>query len=489
MAVDNKAIAEGVLAAVGGPENVGSATHCMTRLRLTVKDKSLVDEDATKAVKGVLGAVWAGPQFQVIIGQNVPKVYAEVTSMGVAGGGSVDENLDDAVKEPLTPKKVWNNALDFLSGSMVQLIPLMMAGGLFRTFAVVLGPTMLNVLAEDSAAYIFFNTIMYDAAFYFLPIYLGFCACRKIGATPVLGALMGGILISPGIIAAASEGGSGVISVYGIEIAAANYSQSVLPIMLSVPCIYFIEKWIKMWMPDALSTIFTPFLTMVIVVPISLIILAPLGALIGNGIGAALFGLADFGGVFTFLVMAVIGALWQLFVVAGMHMPIIMVAIVQLAQAGMDPVIFVSTNCAMWAVWGCVLGAALRLRDKEEKSLCWGYLVAAVLGGVTEPGLFGVVLRYRRTMLGMFAGGAAGAVLSGLLGVVVYPGGGATNFLIALQYMQGGTQNLICMLIGAACSIVVACIVVMMFGFTAEELGTSEEEAEVDAVVPGTMDY
>ncbi len=92
-------------------------------------------------------------------------------------------------------------------------------------------------------------------------------------------------------------------------------------------------------------------------------------------------------------------------------------------------------------------------------------------------------------MFGMFAGGAAGAVLSGLLGVVVYPGGGATNFLIALQYMQGGTQNLICMLIGAACAIVVACVVTMMFGFTKEELGETEAQAEVDAVVPGTMDY
>ncbi|MGL5173125.1 MAG: PTS transporter subunit EIIB, partial [Olsenella sp.] len=184
MAADNAKIAEEVLAAVGGKENITSATHCMTRLRLTLKNKEALDEDAVKNVTGVLGALWSGTQYQVIIGQNVPKVYDALLAKGITGGGAVDENLDaDLVKEKLTPAVIGNKILDYLSGSMVQLIPLIMAGGLFRTFAVVFGPTMLNIISADSATYTFFYTTLYEAAFHFLPIYLGYACAKKMGAS------------------------------------------------------------------------------------------------------------------------------------------------------------------------------------------------------------------------------------------------------------------------------------------------------------------
>lgn len=484
MAVDNRKIAEGVLDAVGGTGNIASATHCMTRLRLTIKEKDAVDEAKVKAVKGVLGLKWVGDQCQVIVGQNVPKVYAAVCDMGVKGAGSVDEKLDaPAAKEPLTVKGVWNAILDYMSGTMVQAIPILMGGGLFRTFAVILGPQLLNVISADSAAYIFFNDIMYEASFYFLPIYLGYCAAKKLGCSPVLGMMAGGMLMAPSVIAAAGEGGSGIISVYGIEIAAANYSQSVLPIILTMPLLNVVEKFMKRHVPDVLSTIFTPFFTMIVVVPISFIVLAPIGNLIGNGIANGLFALADLGGIGILIVMAILGAFWQLFVVAGMHMPVILLAQVTIMQVGYDPFVFVSTNAAMFAVWGCAIGAFLRLRDKDEKSMAAGYVVAALVGGVTEPALFGVLMRYRRTMLGMFVGGAVSAVVQGIMGVTYYIAGGGTNFLVFLNYLPGGTQNLVFSLIGCVIAVVVAAVVTYLFGFTKEELG--EVSSDGDAVAGG----
>lgn len=149
MAVDNKQIATDVLELVGGAENVSVATNCMTRLRLTLKDNSKADVEKIKKVKGVLGCQFAGSQLQVIIGQNVPKVLAEFVAIsGVKQGEAVDENLD-APKEKFELKNLPNIILDYLSGSMTQLIPLLMAGGLFRTIAAVLGPTMLGVLSAD----------------------------------------------------------------------------------------------------------------------------------------------------------------------------------------------------------------------------------------------------------------------------------------------------------------------------------------------------
>lgn len=482
MAVDNKQIARSVLELVGGASNVTTATNCMTRLRLTLKDNNLADIEKIKKVKGVLGAQFSGSQLQVIIGQNVPKVLDEFIAIsGVARGAEVKENLD-APKEKITLKAIPGILLDYLSGSMTQLIPLLMAGGLFRTIAAVLGPTMLGVLSDTDPTYTFLYTTLYEATFTFIPIYLGYAAAKKIGASPVLGMLLGGALMAPSVVSAASEGGSGIISVYGIQIAAANYQQTVLPIILSVPVLYFIEKFFRKHMPDVLSTVFTPFCTMIVTIPIAFIILAPIGNEIGNVIANALFGLADMGGIAVFVVMAILGAFWQLFVVAGMHMPVILLAQVQIIAAGYDPFVFVSTNCAMTAVWGCAFGAFLRMRNPDEKGLAIGYVISAIAGGVTEPALFGILLRFRRTMLGMFIGGAIGAVFSGIVGVTYYMAGGASNFLVFTNYLQGGQMNTVLAIAGMAISFVIAAIVVYIMGFTKEELAEMDEENEAELI-------
>ena len=306
MAVDNKQIATDVLELVGGAENVTVATNCMTRLRLMLKDNNKADVEKIKKVKGVLGCQFAGSQLQVIIGQNVPKVLAEFVAIsGVKQGEVVEENLD---KEPFNIKQLPNIILDYLSGSMTQLIPLLMAGGLFRTIAAVLGPTMLGVLSADDPTYTFLYTTLYEATFTFIPIYLGYAAAKKLGASPVLGMLLGGALMAPSVVSVATQEGGGIISVYGIQIAAANYQQSVLPIILSVPVLYFVEKFFKKVMPDVLSTVFTPFCTMIVTIPIAFIVLAPIGNEIGTLIANALFGLADLGGIGILIVMAVLGA-------------------------------------------------------------------------------------------------------------------------------------------------------------------------------------
>lgn len=207
MAVDNKQIATDVLELVGGAENVSVATNCMTRLRLTLKDNNKADVEKIKKVKGVLGCQFAGSQLQVIIGQNVPKVLAEFVAIsGVKQGAAVDENLD-ASKQKFELKNLPNIILDYLSGPMTQLIPLLMAGGLFRTIAAVLGPTMLGVLSADDPTYTFLYTTLYEATFTFIPIYLGYAAAKKLGASPVLGMLLGGALMAPSVVSVANPGG------------------------------------------------------------------------------------------------------------------------------------------------------------------------------------------------------------------------------------------------------------------------------------------
>lgn len=190
---DNKKIAADVLEAVGGKENVTFVAHCMTRLRFNLKDIDAPDIKEVKKIGGVLGAQISGGQFQVIVGQNVPKVYDELCKIGgFAKQDAIDENLD-APKQKLTPKVIGNNILNYLSSSMVPMIPVLMCAGLFKTVAVVLGPTMAGVLSDTSDLYVLMNMV-YDAAFYFIPIYLGYNAAKNIGVTPVLGALWAAFL-------------------------------------------------------------------------------------------------------------------------------------------------------------------------------------------------------------------------------------------------------------------------------------------------------
>lgn len=228
MAVDNKQIATDVLELVGGAENVTVATNCMTRLRLTLKDNNKVDVEKIKKVKGVLGCQFAGSQLQVIIGQNVPKVLAEFVAIsGVKQGEAVNENLD-APKEKFELKNLPNIILDYLSGSMTQPIPLLMAGGLFRTIAAVLGPTMLGVLSADDPTYTFLYTTLYEATFTFIPIYLGYAAAKKLGASPVLGMLLGGALMAPSVVSVAPRRAA--------ESSPSTASRSPLPTISSPSC-------------------------------------------------------------------------------------------------------------------------------------------------------------------------------------------------------------------------------------------------------------
>lgn len=347
---DNKQIAADVLDAVGGKENVTFVAHCTTRLRFNLKDIDAPDIESIKKIKGVIGAQISGGQFQVIIGQNVPKVYDELCQLGgLAKQDAIDENLDRG-KEPITPKAVGNNILNYLSGSMVPLIPVLLCAGLFKTIAVILGPTMTGVASETNDIYVLMN-MLYDAAFYFIPIYIGFNAAKNLGVTPALGAFMGGILIDPTMLQMAQEGTS--FSVFGIPCIPGNYAQSVIPILLSVWAMSYIECFFKKHVPDTLTTVFTPFLTMAVAVPVSLCFLAPLGSWLGNGLAAFFMFPGTSGGLLAVIGGGLLAALWLLMVISGMHGAVIMIAIANFIATGTDSFILVATTVSLWAAYGC----------------------------------------------------------------------------------------------------------------------------------------
>lgn len=463
MAVNNEQIAEQVLEAVGGKENVVTVAHCMTRLRFTLKDMGLPNEEEIKKVKGVIGVVVSGGQFQVIIGQNVPKVYAALCAIGhfqVKEG--IDENID-APKEKLTLKGVGTNILNFLSGSMVPLIPILMAAAMFKTVEMLIGPNMLGLVTAKSDLYILLE-FLYNAGFYFMPVYLGYTSAKKIGATPVLGMYMGGILIAPKLLELVTAGKP--FTVFGIPCSLHNYSQTVFPILLSVVVLYFVEKLLKKIIPDVLSTVFVPFLTMVIMAPISLCALAPLGSFLGDYLGIALTAFGEHGG---FIAIAVVAALWEFLVMTGMHTALLMPVFAQLMAGNYDNFVLVASLTATFATYGMALGGSLRIKNKDEKSLSIGYFISGFLGGVTEPALYGLGFKYKRPFIGLMAGGILGGAYAGLMHVQVCSLG-AANFLAVLRYVNAGTSNFVNAIIGLSIAFVSAAVATYLFGFTKEDL-------------------
>lgn len=452
---DNKAIAEAVLAAVGGKENVTFVAHCITRLRFNLKDNSIVKDEDVKAIKGVLGVNRAGTQYQVIIGPNVDQVYKELCTIGgFETLEAINENLDaSGEKKPFSFKNLGSTIMDYLSGSLVPAIPVMLAASIFKMLCAVLGPSMLNVLSETSELYTLF-TFVGDAGFYFFPVLIGYTAARKFGLTPVLGIFFGAILIHPTVVNIAAEGGA--FHVYGIPTVLQNYSATVLPILLTVWIAFYIEKYFKKVIPNALRVLGVPTLTTIIVLPLMLCVLGPLGGWLGNYICGAIIW---FGNVAGPIGAMIIGGLWEFLVVTGMHQVMITQMIMVFTQNGFDPVVSLGAVAASMAVTGMCLGYYFATKDPEEKSLAMTNTIAAIIGGVTEPGIYGTGFAHRKPLIGMIAGGAAGGLYAGLLGVKAFQLVPVANFLALTAYVGGNSANVIHGVISGVISIVVAAVV------------------------------
>lgn len=463
MANKNHEIAVNVLSAVGGKDNVISVMHCMTRLRFSLKDMSIPNVEEIKKISGVLGVQIVGGQLQIIIGQNVNKVYEEVCKQGDFSKG--DELLSKAPKQKLTLKSIGGNILDALSGCVVPLIPLMMAASMFKMLVAVLGPGMLNVLAEGSDLFTLF-TFVGDAGFYFFPIVLGYTAAKKFNVTVVVGMFLGAIMMHPTFNAMALQ--QTPFTVFGIPCSVQNYASTLLPIILSMRVMSYVESFWKHILPQTLKTIFVPFLSVLVMLPITLCALGPIGSFIGNYICEFLLGLDQIPGI-GFLAVALIAALWEFLVMSGMHIVFITSLVMVFAQAGNESLVSVGGAIASIAVAGMLLGSFLRIKDSEEKSLTMGYFIASIIGGITEPGLYGNGMKFKRPFIGLIAGGFAGGLYAGIMHVSCYAMVPVASFIGLTAFAGGPTMNLVNGVISCGIAFIVAAVVTYISGYAKDD--------------------
>lgn len=439
-----------IVGLVGGKDNITLVTHCVTRLRFNVKDKDKVDLEAVKKLPGALGAQWSGEQLQVIIGQSVADAYNLVCQKnGLGGGGAVQEDLGDAPKKKLSVGLV----LDSIAGCITPLIPLLMAGG-FIKIVVILGELTGLLAAGDPTDTVL--TFVGDAAFYFLPIFVGSNAAKKFGANPALGMLMGAVLIHPTFVDAIAAGDA--LSVFGLPIYSASYTSTIFPVILSVAVMAPIEKFFGKHSPDSIRSITEPFFTMLVMIPLSLCLLAPIGSFLGTYVSNAIIWLYDTIG---FLGVAVFAGLCPLLVMTGMHSAMMPYLLNSLATLGWEPIVLTGMIISNIDQGAACLAVAAKTKKADLRSTAIGCGITAVVGGVTEPGMYGVNLPLKTPLYCAMIGTAIGGVVAGLGKAVAYSITGSAGVLGGLPiYLPGGLSNVLWMVAG------------IVIGFVATFVGT-----------------
>lgn len=456
-------MAKDILARVGGAENITFMAHCATRLRFNFKDESKVDTEALKKVSGVIGVVKKGGQHQIIIGPDVAQVMRRIQDAGVAFSGKVEEEKE-------APKgNVINRLLNTVSGIFAPLIPALIAGGMVKALLTLL--VFLKLVDNTSQTYYIINFIA-DAAFYFLPVFVAISTASKLKCNMYLAGVIGAILLHPNFSALVSAGES--VKFIGLPVTLVSYGSSVIPSILAIWLMSYVEPFADKISPKPIKFLAKPLITTIIVAPVTLIVLGPLGYTIGTGLAAG----ADFLNQHVgWLVPTLMGAFMPLLVLTGMHWSFAPIIVQSYASYGyeaiMGPGSFVSNICQGSAA----LAVALKTKNKELKQVATSAGITALLG-VTEPAMFGVTLKLKKPLYAVIAGGAVGGLYAGLMGVVRYTSGtpGLASFAV---FIGENPMNIVHAFISVGIGFVVTFILTWILGFEDPEEEDVKKKAEL----------
>lgn len=451
-------LAESIVGLVGGKDNISYFTHCVTRLRFNVKDKGLVKIEGIEGLPGVIGKQWSGDQLQVIIGQQVGEVYAAICDCsGLTREDAIDENLDGNLtgKRDFSPKHILELFLDTVSGIFVPFIPAVVCCGLLQ--GLLYCASSFGFINAESPEYTFFYTCA-NTAFYFMPVLIAYSAGRRFNANPYVAVALGAALLHPSFVGLAGQS----IKLFGaIPITFADYSSSVVPAILTVYFMSWVEKGCKRVIPEMVDIIFTPFISFILSAVVGFAVLAPLGGFLGQFmVEGVLFLYNTFGAVGT----GIYGALYPFVLSTGMQTATIPLITQNLATLGYDPVIYPANAASNAAMAACALYIFFKARNKKIKALGSSTGVTALIG-VTEPVLFGLILRFKKALIATVAGGGVGGFIMGLFKVQYLSFG----FVPFGTFPLAMTETFPYYLLGVFSAMAVAVIVLHLLHFDDEE--------------------
>ena len=402
--MDYENTAKKILQRVGGKDNVINLVHCMTRLRFTLKDESIVDDEAVKKTKGVMGIMKKGGQYQIIIGNDVGNVFNELNKFG---------NFSNEVKEVPAKsnekKNIFTMLMDTISGIMAPVIPAIIGAAMIKVLLTLL--PMIGVLSTNGEYQLL--SVIGDGAFFFMPVLIAISASKKFGTNMYYAASIALIMLHPNLITlmnTAHDAGQTVKFLKYIPVTYASYSYSVIPIILAVYSLRYVERFVDKITPVVTKNFLKPMLVVLIEAPIALIILGPLGAICGNGLSTVVYAIHDKLG---FIAIGLVAGVYPFVVMAGMHHAFTPIKLGMIATTGYENFICIGELCSNMAQGAASLAVALRSKNKDFKQIAGSSAFSALFAGITEPALYGVTLRLKRPMLGACIGGAVGGLVGG----------------------------------------------------------------------------
>ena len=468
--MDYKQIAQNILDAVGGAENVQDATHCMTRLRLVLRDPSKASKETVEKLEGVIQVVEAGGQFQVVLGGKVNKIYDEFLPLvNVAGGEEMAITGDKG--------SFVNTVLQTISKIFTPIVPALAGSGLIK--GLLSAASRLGWVDPAGSTYI----ILFAASiiiFYFIPIFLAYTTAKALKCSEIIAMVLGAFLCYPQIDALVQDVAT-ASNIFGLPVVKTaftigestrvfSYTESVIPIVLSVFVLSYLEKFLKKYIPEILQIILVPGLCLIIMLPVMLTVVGPLGAYIGYGMQWLYSSLM---GISPLLGGAVVGGLWGVFVIFGAHRALLPIGLndvsvtsaIHNCGAGHNTLMCYA-GAANFSQAGAALGVMLKTKSKELKQVAAAGSLSAFLVGITEPAIYGCNLRLKKPMVCAIIAGALGGAIMGIGGASNH--GFANNGIltIATYYCSDNTFGMfLSYLIGIAVAFFGAAILTYIVGF------------------------
>lgn len=445
-----QATAEEILAAVGGPENITGMTHCATRLRLNLRDLSQCDDAAVKAVDGVVNTVNSAGQYQVLIGTEVPKLYEKFETLVKGSGAQVDEGAASS------DEGIVSRVFSAISGVFAPLLPAMAGSGILRGLLIL--AVQLGLIVEGTGTY----TILYTlcmSVFYFLPVLLAFSSGKRFGASPYISALIGACLLYPDFIALMGDAGNGAMSeFFGIPVVLMSYNSTVIPAIVSIWVYSYLYKFLDERIPETLKLVVLPAISLIVMVPATILVIGPLGVYAGEGIAFVVNWLIERSSV---LAGILVGGGWSVLVSMGIHWAVNPIMINNIASNGFDYICPFTFACN-FAVIGCALGVFLKARNQELKSFAMTGAVTIALSAIIEPTLFGMLVKNKKLFLAQIIGGAVGGAFLGITKVVctAFVFGSVTTFP---AFVSSDPMNFAFAMIGMAISAIVGGVLGYIF--------------------------
>lgn len=457
--MDNKQLAEKILQLVGGKDNVNSVTHCVTRLRIIVNDISFIKQKEFGKLD-IIGINLVGTQFQVILGAKVIEVYDAFEAL-------IDQN--NSSKQVVESKKISSRIIDTFTGIFTPILPAIIGAGLLKGILIFL--LFFGLAPTDSDLYRLL-TIFSDAVYYFLPMLLAVSTATHFKCNKFVALAIAGVLIHPALIEMLKE--NQTICFLGLPITKANYSSSVLPIVLGVWLMSYVEKWLGKIVPSILRTILVPVLTILIVAPIMLVVVGPAGTIISNALASNFL---SFYKEYGMIAGALFSGFLPLMILLGIHNGFTPVMVQSLASYGFEYLmgLNVASNSAQA---GATFAVFTRTKNKDFKSLAGTAALNAIIG-ITEPALYGVTTKLKRPLIAVMIGGSIGGAIAGFFGVKAV--GLGTGPIAGIPLFL--TETFIYFVISCIVSFVVAFGLTLFLGFddvTENEYKDENNNAVID---------